>query len=50
MSSKDKKINKAQTARNPWAIARTIVDESGKDGPHPLWGDDTDPNMDEDDK
>ena len=50
MSSKDKKINKAQTARNPWAIARTIVDESGKDGPHPLWGEYTDPNMDEDDK
>ena len=50
MSSKDKKINKAQTARNAWAIARTIVDESGKDGPHPLWGKYTDPDMEEEDK
>jgi len=48
MTSKNDKIHKAQTARNPWAIARNIVDEKG--GPHPLWGKYTDAGMEEEDK
>ena len=44
-------LEKAQTAKNPWAIARAIVDGTARgDWWKAMWGDQVDPNADEDEK
>jgi len=44
-------LEKAQTAKNPWAIARAIVDGTARgDWWKAMWGDQIDPNADEDEK
>jgi len=44
-------LEKAQTAKNPWAIARAIVDGTAKgDWWKAMWGDQINPKADEDEK